>query len=177
MPDSIVFLDLDDVICLNQPYGGYDVRRSASACPEDLWTKLFDAGCKDVLLQSIAEFNPRIVLTTSWLRFFERDGFVALLGNSGLTAVAEALHEKWECPQVAGTTRLQAIQAWLNQHHNGEAFVVIDDTLSGTGLKGSALDRAGRVVLCKVDSGLQPAHLLRIRKALSTVMARNGSAY
>lgn len=38
----LLFLDFDDVICVNAPYGGYDVLAAATGtAPADLWERLW----------------------------------------------------------------------------------------------------------------------------------------
>lgn len=160
----LVFLDLDDVICLNDPYGGYDVL--VQPRPVDLWEKLFAQEATEVLLKVIREHRPRIVLTTSWVRLLQRSRLEKLFLVCGLGAVVECLHEECEAPQKSGESRLRAIERWLEQHHRGERYVVLDDHLSGTELEGSHIDRAGRLVLCDVGVGLKPSHLDRINRAL-----------
>jgi hypothetical protein len=74
----ILFLDFDDVICLNNPFGGYDaltalaeaarVGKPLSALDE-LWSKLFDAQVVSHLRLVHEEFSPRYVLSTSWRWF------------------------------------------------------------------------------------------------------------
>jgi hypothetical protein len=120
----------------------------------------------DTLLRIIDEQNPRFVLTTSWLRLMDRDGFEDLFRRTGLAQVAESLHPvAWEAPQSSGGTRLNAIDAWLAAHHRQEPFVILDDELSGTGLTGSPLDEAGSIVLCEINIGLKASHLDKIRRS------------
>ncbi|MDN8615247.1 HAD domain-containing protein [Variovorax ginsengisoli] len=160
-----MFLDLDDVLCINSPYGGYDV--FAPDHPVDLWERLFHQPAVDTLLQIINEYRPLIVLTTSWLRFMDREGFEDLFRRTGLAQVAASLHPSaWEAPQAQGTTRLEAIDAWLAAHRHGERFVILDDELSGTGLRDSPLAERGLVAFCEVGVGLTPSHLDAIRRAL-----------
>jgi hypothetical protein len=160
-------LDLDDVLCLNNPYGGNDVRQAAANnAPPDLWQRLFHPTARDVLLQVLQEHQPTVVLTTSWLRFMQKQGFEAVFKRTGLELVSAGFHETWEAPQPYGQTRRQAIELWLSKHHAGEPFVVLDDQDSGTGLKGSKLHKAGRVILCEVGIGLQETHLPTIQIAL-----------
>jgi hypothetical protein len=73
-----------------------------------------------------------------------------------------------EALQSRGWTRLDAVDAWLAAHWRKEPYAIVDDTLSGTGLVGSSHDRAGRLVLCQVDVGLEPHHLPVLRRALTT---------
>lgn len=164
----LLFLDMDDVLCLNDPYGGYDVLlASNSDAPDDLWQKLFHPTAKTVLLRVLEEHRPTVVLTTSWIRFIERSGFEAVFKKTGLELLSASLHDAWEAPQLHGQTRCQAIEGWLSKHQAGEPFVVLDDKVSGTGLEGSKLYKAGRVILCDVGVGLQETHLLATRAALS----------
>jgi hypothetical protein len=162
----VIFLDLDDVLCLNSPYGGYDVL--TKPWPDDLWQRLFVAEARFVLLAALHHTNSRVVVTTSWLRFLERSGFEAMFRETGLGAVADALHLEWEAPEDRGMTRCAAIDRWLSRHHDGEPYVVLDDECSGTGLRGSSHDRQGRVVLCAEGVGLRASDVTAINAALST---------
>lgn len=162
----LLFLDFDDVICVNDPYGGRDLMRAAGDQPPDLWDRLWHRPSTDALLRAIDEHSPRVVITSSWLRFIQRDGMVSLFHRTGLQAVAESLHDAWEAPQDYGATRLQAIEAWLGKHYEGQSMVILDDSQSGTGLRGSKLEKNGCVVLCEVEQGLGDQHLPIIRKAL-----------
>ena len=161
----ILFLDLDDVICINAPYGGYDVL--APNRPDDLWEKLFHKPAVEALLQIIDEYQPHVVLTTSWLRLMDRDGFEDMFVRTGLSKVTSSLRPTaWEAPQSSGETRLEAIEGWLAAHHGQEPFVVLDDALSGTGLIDSSLHEDGVVVLCELNVGLTSDHLDKVRRAL-----------
>jgi hypothetical protein len=161
----ILFFDLDDVLCLNDPYGGYDVL--AGGVPDGLWETLFHAPAVKTLLRVIDAYQPAVVLTTSWLRFLDRRGFEELFIRTGLAKVAAALHPTaWEAPQNRGRSRLEAIEAWMSAHHNGEPFVILDATLSGTGLARSRFDRCGAAVPCEVGVGLTEAHFDAVRRAL-----------
>lgn len=163
---SLVFLDFDDVICLNAPYGAYDLL--APNLPDDLWARLFHEPAVRTLEVIVSEFDPQVVITTSWLRFLERAAIERVLAKCGMGFVAERLHDAWEAPAVFGKSRFQVIEAWLQRNHLGEPFVVLDDALSGTGLSGSRWHKQGRVVLCSVDEGLHGGHLDQVRRALAT---------
>ena len=53
----VIFLDIDDVICLNSPYGGYDAKKwisnefFLSKESEFLWGKLFDQSARNNLVE------------------------------------------------------------------------------------------------------------------------------
>jgi hypothetical protein len=162
----LVFLDLDDVLCLNAPYGGHHVFNKPY--PADLWEKLFSEEATGTLLKIVHEHRPRVVLTTSWIRRLHKAGFVGLFNMTGLGLIADSLHEKWDAPQNLHQSRLQAIESWLQLFHQGEKFVILDDHLSGSGLAGSKFDKAGRLVLCQVGVGLLECHKDIISSALRT---------
>lgn len=164
----LVFLDLDDVLCTGKPYGGYEVFQRFDDPPADLWERLWHPPAAHALLELMREHRPQVVMTTSWLRLMERDGFVQLFRRTGLGIVAEAFHTAWQATQDAGSTRHAAIETWLIAHYAGEPFVVLDDVLSGSGLRGSRLDKAGCVVLCEVGVGLHAGHLPAVARALRT---------
>jgi hypothetical protein len=165
----LLFLDFDDVICLNKPYGGYDVKIFANVDPpKDFYEKLFDQKAKEILLSILNEFNPRVVITTSWLKFMNRDSFVTLFKKTGLEQVADSLHEQWDAPQLHQSNRLDAISQWLQKfHENDEPFIILDDKESGSKLRGSKFDTAGQLILCDLDIGLKPHHLETIRASFT----------
>ncbi|MFG6488237.1 HAD domain-containing protein [Roseateles sp. BYS78W] len=157
-------MDVDDIICIGKPYGGYDLFDDDR--PADLFDRLWHPPSKKALLDILDEFGPRVVMTTSWLRLMERDGFESLFRRTGLELVAASLHSKWEAPANMGMTRHDAILKWLWANYTGEQLVVLDDDVSGTGLRGSKLDKLGRVVFCEVGVGLHVGHLPQVRRAL-----------
>lgn len=161
----IVFLDFDDVICLNNPYGGYDAL--VPNPPLEIWAQLFHAPAVEVLRKIAEQFNPRFVITTSWLMLMNLERCRSILTKGGLAFVASNLHWAWDAEQGRGMNRLAAIEVWLRQHHKGEPFAVLDDVSSGTGLPTSSLAQQGRVVLCEVDVGLQDHHFDQVRQALT----------
>ncbi|MCA6218975.1 hypothetical protein KGA65_20730 [Ideonella sp. B7] len=163
---GLLFLDFDEIICLSRPYGAYELF-DAESQPIDLFEKLWHPPSKAVLLSIMEEHSPRVVITTSWLRLMERGGFVDLFSRTGLDSVAAALHEHWDAPTNAGKTRHDAIERWLFAHHASEPVIVLDDEISGTGLRGSKLDKLGRVVWCEAGVGLHEDHLPQVRQALA----------
>lgn len=163
----ILLLDFDDVICLNRPYGGYDILVPESDRPPDLWDRLWHPPAIAVLREVLCAHTPKVVLTTSWRNFMDRPVFVDAFSRSGVPELATLLHEAWEAPQRREETRLAAIERWLADWHHGEPFVVIDDHLSGTGLLGSWIDQSGRLVMCEVGQGLGQEHISALSQALA----------
>lgn len=163
----LVFLDFDEVIKLNPPgsLGGYDVL--APNPPPEIWDQLFHPPAVAVLTTVVERWNPRVIVTTSWLRFMLRDALEHVFSKTGLGHITQALHEAWEAPQNARETRLGAIDRWLAANHQGEPYVILDDDLSGTGLRGSRHARAKRVIFCNQDTGLCDSDMPAIERALT----------
>lgn len=163
----IILLDFDEVIVLNRPgdIGGFDV--ISTHPPPDLWKRLFHKPATQTLVDAITAHQARVVITTSWLRFLMRDAFEHIFRQAALEVLSANLHDSWEAPQNRGETRAHAIDRWLINNHHGEPYVILDDELSGTGLRKSIHERRRRVVFCKVGVGLTPAHFPLIEAALS----------
>lgn len=174
-----VLLDVDDVLCPNTTYGGkhvYQALRHPQQEPVDLYLRLFSPEAVVVLNELIDEFEPRIVLTTSWLALFDRPQFEYVFRRCGLGRVADNLDTHWSAPTNRGESRLEAIMRWLQLHHGGEAFVVLDDVESGLSLVGSKLEGTGRVVFCDVGGCLKRSQLDAARRALRRPIYRPASS-
>jgi hypothetical protein len=172
----IVFLDIDDVLCLNNPYGGsdaLDALQGRHAEPDRVLREIFAMQAKRALetLHSQMDGKLRYVISSSWRRAFSREQIERIFTTAGLGFVVASLDDKWETPrQLWPSERIDEIQAWLRQYHRGEPFVVLDDEYSGGSLVGVCDDRnhplAERVVLCPLDVGLTAEHLPVILSAL-----------
>jgi hypothetical protein len=172
----IVFLDIDDVLCLNNPYGGSDALEAVNgrhADPDVVLREIFAAEPKRVLESVHQDMGGhlRYVISSSWRRVFSRAQIERVFKAADLAFVAVGLHEKWETPSGRWRTdRMEEIESWLRRHHRGEPFVVLDDDYSGTSL--TSVDEhfkhplAARVVLCPVGVGLTVAHSRIILDAL-----------
>lgn len=176
MKRPVLFLDFDDVICLNNPYGGYDVlyafrdaeRKGVEIDTSDeLWSDLFDSSAKSNLAQVHEEFLPLYVLSTSWRWFFDRDKFIKTLEASGLDFVARNLHDDWSTPQISRHAQRAAdILRWLSNHPECvDVWVALDDELSGTGISTLQWHLQKFFVLCQEGVGLQELELTRLRDA------------
>lgn len=164
-----LLLDIDDTLCLNDPFGCLHARLALMRpweLPSDIWDRLFSLEAVEVLNELMAERKPRVVITSSWLALFERAHFVEVFKRVGLPAVGASLHEAWAAPQNRGTSRLDSISAWMKQHHCGEPFLLLDDFQSGESLVGSDWEKAGNVVLCAVGDGFRRNHLPAALRAL-----------
>ena len=159
---SLLFLDLDDVLCLNAPYGGLHAFRAAHShgqCPPDLYSNLFRREAVDALNVLLDECDPKVVLTTSWLALLQQPHFIDLFRLTGLERIGTNLHPLWDAAADRGVSRLAAIDQWLARNHRGESYLVLDDLESGESLIGSTHAKAGRVVFCELGRGFHAEHL------------------
>lgn len=178
---SILFLDIDDVLCLNDRYGGYDVIEAVQQRhdnPEAVFREVFSRRARDVLEQVHAglEGHLRYVISSTWREVFEPAQLREAFKAGGLGFVAQALHEAWCTPSaIYSDQRADDIAKWLDERHQGEPFAIVDDTFSGPSLK-PALTKAahpfhGRVVLCDERVGLLPEHVQPLVQALQRPVA------
>ncbi|WP_312524940.1 HAD domain-containing protein [Comamonas sp.] len=177
----LLFLDFDDVICLNQPYGGYDALKALSEASqvgspikkEVLWSRLFNKRATHHLQQVNEEFSPNYVLSTSWRWFFERDLLVQTLELGGLSFIAQNLHKDCTTPRISrDAQRAVEIRRWLSNHpESAGTWVVLDDELSGTGFSTWPWDKLDFVVLCQEGVGLGELEYQRLREAFALRMS------
>lgn len=154
---SIVFLDMDDVMCLNERYNSVQMmmcyREQQFDWPE-LWANLLDAGAAENLRRLHDEFAPWFVISSSWATYLSREQMCDALTRTRLEFVVENLHAEWKTPRALSSSRHNEIEWWLDAHREPEQpFVILDDTESGWSLAGSQLAYDGHVVLCKSGFG------------------------
>lgn len=176
----VLFLDFDDVLCLNKPFGGYDAIAAIGRAEkepgislddaefEDLWANLFEAGAKGHLLALHNEFSPSYVLSTSWRNFMNRPALVAILQRTGFGFVAENLHQNWGTPIGLGyQDRPREISNWLgkNAAHEGR-WVTLDDERSGAGFVDWPISQHKPfIVICRENVGLTAVEYEKLRVA------------
>ena len=185
---SIVFLDIDDVLCMSSPYGGFAAIAAVNgqhANPAAVYRQLFAAGAVNALRRVHEEMHARVhyVISSTWRESFSREQLEVVFRQSGLGFVADGLVEgtAWRTPvKFRLSQRVDEIAQWLSQHHRGEPFVIVDDTHSGASLLRALKVRpgvkphpfAGRVVLCQENVGLTDAHVPDIVDALGREVIR-----
>src|SRR6202165_5143303 len=179
----IVFLDIDDVLCLNNPYGGSDALEAVKgrhADPDTVLREIFAAEPKRVLESVHKEMGGqlRYVISSSWRQVFSREQIERVFRTADVGFVPVGLHEKWETPsRLRRTDRIEEIESWLHHYHHGEPFVVLHDDYSGKSLMRIDQDLthplAARVVLCPVGVGLTVGHLPIILDALRRPFAEH----
>lgn len=167
----LLFLDVDDVLALNTHYGGREARKAIfrpEQAPTDLYEKLFSRDAVDALNALLLEFNPRVVMTTSWLMLLNREEFLNLFKETGVNIDDSGFHQHWDAPENYGEGRANRIGKWLADHHAGENLLILDDVCSGATLVDSPWHRAGHVVLCEENVGFHGGLLDAARKAMLT---------
>ncbi|PIF98484.1 HAD domain-containing protein [Comamonas sp. 26] len=168
----VIFLDFDDVICLNRPYGGYDAKLAIHDESSEVWARLFDAKAKQHLEMLHEKFTPWFVISSSWWWLFDREELVEVMQRSGLSFVSDSLHSAWATPkQSRQGMRATEVKSWLALHPEfSNAWVVIDDKLSGTGFKNWSREALSYVVLCQLEVGLQTLEVAQLHDALERRM-------
>ena len=178
LPTPLVFLDIDDVLCMSSPYGGYDAIRlvkNRHPRPDEVCKHLFVESARHVLEQVHTQMHGRLnyVISSTWREHFDRKQLASVLSRGGLGFVADSLLEgaRWRTsPKYGRARRADEIAQWLDLHHAGEPFVILDDTSSGPSLAPALTDPghpfAGRVVLCQENVGLVADHVVPILEAL-----------
>ena len=95
----IVFLDIDDVLCLNNPYGGSDALEAVKgrhADPDMVLREIFAAEPKRVLESVHKEMGGQLhyVISSSWREVFSREQIERVFRTADVGFVAVGLHEK-----------------------------------------------------------------------------------
>jgi len=183
--DAILFLDIDDTLCLNRPYGGFDVIDAINqrhASPEKVFRKVFDQGACEVLktIHRAMDGRLRYVVSSTWREFLDREQFGYVFHRGGLGFVGSSLHDAWCTPHESHRgLRVDEVASWLDRFQQGQPFAIVDDLYSGASLKPALANRHHpfhrRVVLCEEGIGLKPEHVEPLLRALlQPVIGFNG---
>jgi hypothetical protein len=172
----ILFLDIDDVLCLNDKYGGYDVIDALNESHESsdaVFRHIFSRRACDALahIHDAMEARLRYVISSTWREVFDRDQLCDVFRRGGLGFVASSLHKVWCTPiNEPRAARGDDIAQWLDRHLRGEPFAIVDDTFSGFSLEPALTNPshpfAGRIVLCQETVDLMPEHIDPLLNAL-----------
>jgi len=169
-PRPIVFLDMDDVLCLSDQFGSREMLRiiqQESPDRAELWAGLVDAAAAVNLYELHLEFMPLYVISSSWATYLDQDQMCQVLIRTKLQFVVDNMHAEWRTPRALSSSRRDEIDWWLAAHREPtQPFLVIDDTYSGTGLAYSPLAQNGRVVLCRSGYGFTKKRLKEARYQL-----------
>jgi hypothetical protein len=179
----VVFLDLDDVLVLNlsRLFTGWKVievfqmaargTRSLDDVPE-LWKNLVDADLRENLQALHVEFLPVYVISSSWATYLRREQMEEIFQRTGMAFVANNLYAEWVTPRaLSPRPRADEIQGWLDANPGHKTVLVIDDLISGTGLRNS--ERLASVtVLCDQSCGFTAEKLLAAQRILRAPSAR-----
>jgi len=175
-PIPILFLDIDDVVCLNEKYGGYDVIEAVHdrhADAKSVFRDVFNPRACEALrrVHDAMDGRLRYVISSTWREAFGREHIARAFHEGRLGFVADGLHDVWCTPTASYRgIRVDDIAKWLDEWHAGEPFAIVDDTFSGPSLKPALTTAAhpffGRVVLCQENVGLLSEHVEPLVEAL-----------
>lgn len=167
----VLFLDFDDVLAVHPVHNGFRVldafaQQTIETVPE-LWANVFNAAARRNLDVLHLEFEPIYVISSSWASHLTRSQIFEVLERTGLQFVGANLHEHWRTPRENISGRLSEIEAWLELYMSAprQAFVIIDDHMSGDALTGSWLEE--KTVFCDAWVGFSHAKLRTARSILS----------
>ena len=166
----VVILDLDDVVAIHREHNSFQVlaafKHAALDDVPSLWKYLFDASACKNLRTLHDEFAPEYAMSSSWTSFLDREQICEVMRRTGLTFIAENLHQDWCTPREEDSYRLTEIGKWLEMHALGtpRPYVILDDLMSGQSLQGSHLEE--RAVLCDAWVGFTHPKLRSAQKIL-----------
>lgn len=158
MHTPLIFLDVDDVLVLNEKYNGFDALEALAHDVEhhpELWQQLVFPEGRDNLRALHDEFGATYVISSTWARQFTKAQLQEVMRRTDLGFVAGNLHEVWSTPRAMSSDRAQEIAWWLERNPEpGRPLLVIDDVISGRSLRSGDLVDVGHVVLCHAWTGL-----------------------
>ncbi|WP_157275643.1 HAD domain-containing protein [Pelomonas sp. Root1444] len=181
-PCRTVFLDLDEVLCIGQAEACLSLSlafgRGEIPSSQEL-ASLFSPAARNALAMAHRRSEgAKYVISSTWREHLSREQMVMVLVGGGLQFVAENLHagNAWRCiPKRVYRERRAEILHWLNTHHQGEPFVVLDDLNSADQLTSvhehPQCPLFGRVVFCTPGVGLTADHVDAIVSALRRPVA------
>lgn len=158
----IIFLDIDDVLCVYKKFNSRDVLAALSGDStvnaEEVLAEVFHPVARYYLAELHEEFLPLYVISSSWVLHLTREQLCETFRRTGIGFVAESLHGKWCTVRSVGSNRRVEIEGWLTDWLQRPAVIkrppllIIDDLRSGGSLYGSPL--ASLTVLCTDGIGL-----------------------
>lgn len=173
----ILFLDMDDVLCLSDQFGSREmlkIIRQEVPDRTELWAGLVDAEAAGNLYEFHTQFLPWYVISSSWATYLNYDQMCQALTRTKLQFVVDNLHVEWRTPRALSSSRRDEIEWWLDAHRKpAQPFLVIDDTYSGTGLAHSPLALNRHVVLCKIGYGFTKKRLKEAKYQLQRQLKLN----
>jgi len=167
----VIFLDIDDVLAINEHFTGVHVAeafRTDELDQQEMWEQLMLPEAVANLRALHEEFWPQYVISSSWATFFDREQMREIFNRTHLEFVAKNLHKSWTTPKGLGPSRLWEIETWLRLHRRAKhSVLVLDDYESGRALQSSPLDEKHCIILCDVRCGFTTDKLALARTILN----------
>lgn len=145
---KVIFLDIDGVL------SGLDFQLTAKQEPP-----LIDVSRLAILKEIIHQSGAHIVLSSSWKKAWVKDsGFDLVFQKAGIHI--------YDTTPVLGLKRIE-IAAWLSDHPDVDAFVILDDAQGGWG------DLLPHVIVTDPiqEKGLEEKHIPMVLKLLEPTAA------
>lgn len=152
----LVFLDIDDVLCIYQTLNTRDVRAALSddltVNADKVFSEIFHPVACCYLRELHDEFQPLYIISSSWTLHLDREQLCQTFLRTGLDFVAHNLHSKWRTARTDDSNRRSEIEAWFEDWLqppplvNRPPVLIIDDLRSGVTLFASSL--ASVTVFC-----------------------------
>jgi hypothetical protein len=161
-PRPVVFLDIDDVLCVHRTLNTRQVLAALAGDEtvdaEGVWRQIFHPVARENLRLLDEEFTPAYVISSSWTLHLDQQQLCEAFQLAGIGFVAANLHQAWATPRDEDSYRLVEIDAWLDTYllplpaqAEPTAYLIIDDVVSGQSLLGSHLEN--QAVFCDAWTG------------------------
>lgn len=154
---KIIFLDFDGVLNSRAFENAYPPAQSVGLAPNDRWIHAIDPAAVELLNGVVRGSGAKVVISSTWRRGFPIEkirAFLVTRGFEGEVIDVTPSHVR------AGAQRGDEIQAWLDNHPEVTAFVILDDVDDMAHL----LDR---LVRTDIATGLRAEHCTKALELLS----------
>lgn len=116
----IVFLDMDDVLCVDSRYSSIEVMdafKDLSSKNPELWANLISPEARTNLGELHREFFPQYVISSSWSYNIEQWQMKEVFERTGLEFIAANLLKKWTIPKRLGSSKTNEISNQTVKSH------------------------------------------------------------
>lgn len=158
----LVFLDIDDVLCVYNTFNSRDVLAAlagdSTVNAEKVLSEVFHPVARHYLSELHDEYLPLYIISSSWTLHLTREQLCETFHRTGIGFVGDSLHGNWCTVRRVGSNRRVEIEGWLTYWLQSPTLInrppvlIIDDLHSGRSLYASAL--ASVTVFCTAGIGL-----------------------
>ena len=131
MPNGVIFLDIDGVICTDRAWYATEQDKHRQII------RAWDPFAIRLIGRLAADFDYEVVISSTWRKMFDVPLILLTHGFQG------SFHRDESTPYLFGSQpRGDEIREWLKEHKDVRNYLIIDDFESGTGIKGTALEKS-----------------------------------